>query len=773
MPTILPRAQIEKLLHSQAQDEPFALDYLTLLNLSGLDIKGQLSMAHGQAGIGLKVDAGVDFGALIMPFLHLNLAAGVGGEATADALLLMHRLASRWWLADMRRPPQSPERDRDQPPPPFPVPDWSTREPLVMAFLRGHSWRLAVNAEAKASFGMGNFDDPDETGLAIGAGASADGEMRVTRLIDPRARHYPATPGDSTLRADVDRLFSDRLKDHAAAWLIGTGGGVKDLLDFGAPPHSRVAQVADAGLTPAKAVAALLAHYDELAIPDVDAVGVSGAFGKALNGLYSAARGVRDKLRRNKLTTADLLKALAAAQAELSSWLASLEEPAAARIYGAESLPPLQSLARRRLAQARRYQEALKDRQARKVDRTKPAAVPASPLQLDIVTYEAHGRAAAGAKLVLPRDKLTLQLSASAEARYRRHCIRYQAQAPSTGQRTLRWTQDTVVTYATRQLQAVAQAQGRGYLKERNNLVTMAYRSALAQWFDTGANARQALPCGSGLSFGVSVLSESFASYARRCRELAPKGPNDPRLPALEPELAALEQALTRQLRVRADELRVFMRNCWSGVDRVAASAEDKEPVDSFIVESAHALTAPLGIFDPAKPRRWPDTLLELPSVVAYAKAAQTAPPSPPAVATSPLRLQAIRLRFPLRQQAGTSTSMVQLGWNPEPWGEDAPGAEEEEPKSLIERLTGYDSLMPKKDVKLTALAIEVGVEIELIRRVCAEGIVELHVQLYPHPYSHKDPPSGYGRERAKALEARHYTEFCEALVPPVALFSQ
>jgi hypothetical protein len=767
VPTIRPRAQIEKFLHSQAQDEAFALDYLTLLNLSGLDIKGQLSMAHGQAGIGLKVDVGVDFGALIMPFLHLKLGAGAGGEATADALLLLHRLASRWWLADMPQPPQSPERDREQKPPPFPVPDWSTREPLVMAFLRGTSWRLAVNAEAQASFGVGNFDDPDETGLAVGAGATADGEMRITRLIDPKARHYPPTPSDSTLCQDMALLFSDRLKAHAAAWLIGTGGGVKELIEFGAPPRSRTAQVADAGLTPAKAVAALLARYDEMTIPDVDAVSLSGSFGTALKGLRAVARQVRDRLRKNKLTTDDLLKALAGAQTELASWLKSLEEPAAVGIYGARLLPPMQALARQRLAQARRYQAALKDRKDRKLNKTKPAAVPTSVLQLDIATYEAHGRAAAGAKLVLPRDMLTVQLSASAEARYRRHCFRYQAQAPSAGDRTLRWTQDTVVTYATRQLQAVAQAKGRGYLKERNNLVTMAYRSALAQWFDTGPNARQALPCGSGLSFGMSVLSESFGRYARECRDLAPKGPLDPRLPPLAPELVDLEQALVQQLRVDADDLRTFMRNCWGGVDQVAASADAAEPIDSFIVESAHALTAPLDIFDPTQPRRWPLQLLELPTFTAFAKTAK------PAAANPTLRLQAIRLRFPLRQQAGSSTSLVQLGWNPEPWGEDAPGTGEEEPKSLIERLTGFDSLKPKDDVKLSALAVEVGVEIELIRRVCAEGIVELHQQLYPHPYSHKDPPSGYGRERAKALEGRHHAEFCEALVPPVALFAQ
>jgi hypothetical protein len=188
-------------------------------------------------------------------------------------------------------------------------------------------------------------------------------------------------------------------------------------------------------------------------------------------------------------------------------------------------------------------------------------------------------------------------------------------------------------------------------------------------------------------------------------------------------------------------------------------------PVESYLVESAFAFTVPLDLQMHIENHR-PKALFELDPVLDLLK------PAP--VRGSTLRLQSIRLRYRIRNDDDKSRSIIRLGWNPEPWGDEGFGAPplvrsaevNEDPWWV--RLTGIDPKLPNW-LKTSALALELGIGIERVRRVGSEGIMELHHRLYPDPYDHK----AYTVERAKALEIANHRAITEMLVPPVALFSQ
>jgi hypothetical protein len=97
MPKQADQDGVAQTLSTVQSDEPRALGYFQRLNLSGHDFKGQLSSAYGQAGVALSVGAKVDFGALLVPFVHLDLALDVQGERTAHSVLLLQRMAHRVW----------------------------------------------------------------------------------------------------------------------------------------------------------------------------------------------------------------------------------------------------------------------------------------------------------------------------------------------------------------------------------------------------------------------------------------------------------------------------------------------------------------------------------------------------------------------------------------------------------------------------------------------------------------------------------------------------
>lgn len=768
---------------SRESGEPRALGYLQRLNLAGYDVKGQLSSAYGQSGVSLSVAAKVDFGSLLVPFVHLDLGADVKGERTAHSVLVLQRMPARVWIEDMVQPPQPPRSNPAKNSRSFPKPYWMANRPLALAFLHGTTWRLKASAVADAWAGLGSLGDYDETGATFGAAVKGQAGGTLTRLADIAPRHYPPTPSDSSLNDDVDDLFEDGLKTKAAAWLVEMGGGVLDLGALGVP-RTPLVELAEEHewLQKARAFAGkasgsvepgllkLMEFYDKLTIPDVDSVAIGGVGFSLVKELVRAAKKIKSIVASKKLVTADLLAELASVRGELKDWANLLSKPQDLGLITGQTRRTLWEIARLRMAEADDFIAALKRREARKALRqSTPAAraaiVDKSPLfHLDITAVEAGGDVQAGGKVVLMRDRANVHLAAGAEFLSRRISFRYQSFVPEAGRRTLLCSQDTAINYTSRKISVQGSLGKRKLLKERPNLVTMSYRSVLVNWFDDlDPDNHKAIPNGSGVSFGMSVLAESFGVYARVCKEIAKPLPGKP--PAeMDDDLKELETALTKQLRVKPQELRAFMRNAPSSMGNVPMEDPDEEArVESYLIESAFALTAPIALdIDDHRPK----SLFALDPVKTLVANGTRG---------TALRLQVIRMRFRIRSDDDKSRNLIQLGWNPEPWGEGLEpwgAGSVDADESLFVRLTGIDVELPNW-LKLSSLAVELGLGIERVRRVGSEGIAELYYHLYPDPYSHRDPPEGFGRERAKTLEAFNHMAITDMMVPPVALFSQ
>jgi hypothetical protein len=485
--------------------------------------------------------------------------------------------------------------------------------------------------------------------------------------------------------------------------------------------------------------------------------------------LASAAKKVKAMVTSSKqLKTADLLDALDTAIKGLELWIEILSHPNDS--FHGDERRRVWKIARRRRNEAIDLRDALIRRQKLEALRANvppapaPAAATSVPALLEIVVFEGSVQAAAGAKLVLPLKLERAKLTLEAICLTRRISFRYQTPVPGTSRRTLLSSQETAVTYLNRKVEAQATSLGeKGFFKAWPNLVTMSYRSVHVQWFDDLLpNNSLALPNGSGLSFGMSVLADSFSAYAIACKAIGPIQPGQTTA-ALDPSLTALEAALLAQLRVTPDELRAFMRTApdWTADVKLDASTR----AESYLVESSFAFKAPEKLFIES---RRPKELFSLPPVASLLGNKATKRPDE-------LRLQVLRLRFRIRSDDDKSRSLIQLGWNPEPWGEGltpwgAGSADASDPWYV--RLTGIDPKLPNW-MKLPSLAVELGIGVERVRRVGSEGIVELHQHFFPAPYSPAPVPKGYGPERAGRLADANWQTITALLVPPVALFSQ
>ena len=182
-----------------------------------------------------------------------------------------------------------------------------------------------------------------------------------------------------------------------------------------------------------------------------------------------------------------------------------------------------------------------------------------------------------------------------------------------------------------------------GKLQERKPfLVTMSYRAVLANWFDDAfEDHHKAIPNGSGVSFGMSILREDFGTYARACKLMKKPPPGTPVLADLDDKLKALEAVLTKQLRLEPEELRTFMRR--------APSSDSK--VDSYLIESAFAFTAPV---DLTIAEHRPQALLELDPVKQLVEKRTRG---------TALRLQVIRLRIRIGRDEDKSRNLIRLGY--------------------------------------------------------------------------------------------------------------
>jgi hypothetical protein len=645
----------------------------------------------------------------------------------------------------------------------FPTPYWTAAKPLALAFLHGTSYRLTAGASAKAWAGLGT-DALDETGATIGAGASGSIGGTLTRLAEPAPRHYYPYPSDSTLREDVDDLFSDGLTGKVAAWLIETGGGVGDLQALGVPRvplEERAAlDAAEAGAVAESGLLTMLKGYDVMAIPDIDTVAVTEVGLSVIKALKDAMNAIKAAMTKKKLQPADLLQQLDGVRKELGNWVKYLEDPAARWIYGRSTRAAMLEIAQLRLAEAKDFSEALKRLTERGTRASTPAPVPTAETRsprfhLDIVDVEMKGQVSAAAKAVVGGQPLIsfqgvgAYAAVGAEARSRRISLRYQSFVPGAARRTLISSQETVIDYSSRRMSFEAAA---GKLRERKPfLVTMSYRSVLANWFDDAFDHHhQAIPNGSGVCFGMSILREDFGAYARACKMMKKPPPGTPVLADLDEKLKALETVLTRQLRVEPEELRAFVRR---------APSSDSQ-VDSYLIESAFAFTAPV---DLVIAEHRPKALLDLNPVKQLVEKRTRG---------AALRLQVMRLRIRMGRDEDQSRNLIRLGWNPEPWSEEGVKpwgiGSGDETKSLLVRATGVDPTLPNW-LKVSSLAIEFGIALERVRRTGADGSFDFYSQLYPEPYD----PETYGLDRAEKLKAANLRGIADMVVPPVALFSQ
>jgi hypothetical protein len=771
---------IGQTLEGHESGAPRGLGYLQRLNLAGCDLKGQLSSAYAQAGGGLSLSAKVDFGPLLIPFVHFDFGVAVEGERTAHSVLVLQRMPHRVWLEDMERPPQPPQKNPQAPPPPFPNPDWTASRPLALAVLHGKTGRLKATVAASAWAGLGSLGDFDQTGVTFGVGAAALLGGSVTRIADVAPRHYLPTPSDSSLNDDVDDLFAAELKVNAAAWVLEVGGGVQDLKIFDVPRvplASRAQWEAEElrhGVVETRVITALEAA-DALAIPVVDSAAVGQTGFAVINALRSAAKKAKAMFASKRLLTDDLVREIGDVGKELQRWIDYLSDPKKSAELGPRTRRKLRGIAQLRLKEANDFIEALERRKARKARLSTPATQPAPELisprfHLDIMDVEAEAGISASAKAALGVEPLvsfrgrSAHIEAKAMVRSRRIAFRYQSFVPGSG-RTLTCSQEAVINYNTRDAAVEADAgtikkteqeeqEEKG--KKKRFLATMSYRAVMVQWFDDlQGNNHKAIPNGSGVSFGMSILKDSFDSYARECKQMKQAPSGKPLLADLSVPVKGLETVMTKQLRVNAEELRAFMRN---------APSSDAD-VDSYVIESAFAFTAPVALtIEQGRPK----ALFELDAVKKLA--------GPKADRGTDLRLQVIRLRIRIRHDGDKSRNLIELGWNPEPFGEELSnpwgiGEEQEDPLMVIgidANPAEGDSVLPNF-LNSSSLAIQVGIKVQRVRRAGAEGAFDFYIHYYPSLYDRKK----VGKERSKALEASHAREIADMLVPPVTLFNQ
>lgn len=774
-------------------DEARALGYFQRLNLAGLDVKGQLSAAYGQAGVGIGGSIKADFGKTIAPFLTLSVKGDIAGERLAHALSVVQRLPVRAWAVDnvSFRPPAA----ADSKPGTLRIREaiWRSRSPLAVSFLEGTTYKLSTKVAGKAWAGIGSDADSDETGMALGIGVDAmvGGGGTLTMLRDEAPRHFAASPYDSGLAEYVDDLFFDNLKRRVAGWLLLNGVGAEAATKSGMPVET-LETIAGELASPLSAEAkSVIDGFDKAELSDpVDAVIGSGLLGK-LKSMGERVKKAVDAIGpKRPLKTEDLLRELEDADKSYESWLEMLADnyrgSFAERPDDPDQREMLRAAAEARRREILELSAALKRRRAAKQAAASKAPSPTPnipPVLLNVTVIEGQGSVAAGAKASLTvlegnaaktvqsarraagraaggdAIKLDGALSAEAAAQSKRTSLRFQAAAVGTDGRVLITSQDAVLTYMNWQLKAGATAAGASKQARRANWVTMSYRAVIANWFDDLQPLNQeALPSGSGVAFGLSILSPRFAVYQEHCG-----------LPgasvSLPEDAQATETAIAKQLRLTPVELRSFMQSLPEGLARDLAGQ-----VDALVVESSFAFTKPVPI--QVNDHR-PDNLFELKPVEQLVQGKRD---------VDGARLQIVRLRFRLADAHERRRSFFSLGWKePEDDGAaEADGAADGAADDTA-ALTPPDTRFRRFLVSLQRVAslpdqlksktfvLPGSLTIERLERVGSEGLVELHRKLYPPSFD----PETLGVERARELEDRFERRLAETWVPGVVLFSQ
>lgn len=816
-------------LQSDEKEELYLSDYYTKLRALDMDKKGQISTAYGQSGVGMTVGGAVDFGAMLGPGVHLVAGVNAKGSRTAHALLVLHRAPRKAWFKDIVKPLpdhkiQGGRGVRRR----VPKHNWATDRYYALGFLRGHTKELGIDVSASAWVGFGAAFDVDETGVTAGAKIEAGGSGLFSRLCDPNPGLY-AQYNSKLINGDLNGIFRENTKRKAAAWLIETGQGRKALKDADAPMET--------ASSVARRLRVLGHNIEDLTLNaantyDTHDTSISNRqFGNWLSsalsigwnrgkGAYNTVTG--KTLKTNKLITeiaASLaqfialrdkaleedvylkrLRAIAAevAQVHLVSYAvkikhnARLIEACKLRILEAE----VQLVNLKRAQELKFFNKVADNRQA--------AAAP--QFFLDVVMVEGHVSGEVGAQFVLPtilgREKKralgeekknlegvkkyvpTLHATVAAEGYTKRIGSRFQSYVLGSGghNRTLLSTQDAVVKYNSRLIKGSS-----GVTTQRTvsgetqfNLITMTYRAVLANWFDdTFAHAHEALPCGSGISFGMSILQTRIQAYAAACLTMSDR---DILIDSESPDdIHPFEFAMRRQLRVPRRDLRLCFRQIPKNL-----LAEDR-PDEAFVIESSFAFVQPQKLsIDKHKTKN----LFDLP---AFKKLGSDGASQD----FDNTRLQVIRIRYRVKTDEDRTRNYFSLGWNPMVYlhkNDDGSNKEEESIVPFVDQnnygedLKNFDQFKTVADdfavkkkwqehidevkdngIEFPELQVQVSTGLERVERVGSETILTLYEHLVEPFYSPKD----YTPERIKELKEQNDERDAEMLVPPVMLFSQ
>ncbi|MEM7060373.1 MAG: hypothetical protein AAF557_22570 [Pseudomonadota bacterium] len=815
------KKQLEKHLEQKESDEARVLGFYQRMNLAGVDYKGQLSSAYTQTGIGMSASGKIDFGAMLVPFVHLPVSATLSGSGAAHGLLVLTRMPQMIWRRGQMEPGQPAKLDRKAPIPPLDPADWTSRRPLAMAHLRGKTWELKGAAAASAWGGLGENFVSDEMGVSGGLKLEGAVIGRSTRLVDAEVVHSGPSAYDSGLAGYVDDLLVQNLRKRVARWLIRIAGGEKDARDLEAPAtgfRARLRRYKAYGGKAVEGAETVAAWFDDTVIPDVQNAPVVSTGKSIVRAVTNLGRKIKNRIKSSKLPEVDELeKDVQAVKEAFEDWVKVLEGGASPEERPhTETIANFLAVAKLRIAEADELLGAL--RRTKPPDPNNNDRLQPTPGQnkndplchLNLATMECWAKASAGMKMVAPTQIFKLKAALLKRVGSKRVSLRYQNFVPGRDldgdEKTLVTTQDTLINYNLQLFDAELTAQSRKNRLAKENpkhdkfrgvsdkrhvtsWTAMTYHSVFVQWFhEPGPGSPMAMPNGSGISFGLSILTRRVRDYARACRKLGkmPAGAKLPDLPSA--QLTELEGILTKQLRVTARELRGFMRRApqWLGDDLSEKHADDNKIKDfdemvlsretSLILESSFALVRPEWL---RLKNGQPQDLFKINPLADVMNGKQRD--------DARIHLQAIRLRYRIESEDDKSRSLISLGWNPEPWAEDDKGERlgisppfvkkskkenEEDKRSWWTKITGIDPKLPNW-LKTKALAVQVGLSVERVERVGAEGVIDLFVRNYPNPYSTQDPPRGYGPERSKALENKALHQIREISVPPVALFSQ
>ena len=779
-----------RLLRTKASDERvLVLGYFQRLNQAGYDHKGQVSAAAGQAGVGFLASANWDFGAMVLPFIHIRVGARLGAGHATDALVVIERHPSMLFDHLVSRPPQPPiGRRPGQAPVVPPKPTWASQRPLSLSVLRGRTWDGTAGVELEAWGGLAR-PFGDESGLGAGVDVTGGVESRATHIEDVAPRHYPPSAYASTLTTDVDALFEDRLEQRALAWIVENGGR-SDLaralgVQLSAANRQRLADVTDVTTFLEGAGVRALDTWGVTAVPQVEfgSVVIEG-----VRRLIALARGLYSRAVRRRMPSVDeLVDALATAKLEFVGLKNELERLSDDELFAGADRSELafaREGAMARIAEAEELIKALRhgenepaaDDDARHsgatlFDQGRPQQI----LDIGTLTKSFDAEIAAAARITnLPVRLSDRGFTASASYSYRnqRTSFRWESRTPGVnefgGPEVLITTRDTVISYhRSRPTHRVGAAGGGRPLPTWGS---MGYRCVTANRL--GRAEEWTTLNGSGVSLGASVLHSRLVPLAGECYAWIDPHADDEASssepPRFSDEAGELEDYLTGELKVSRRHLRRFLAGFDYHYGDLATTEKEREAAlggdgtvthdPSVLIEAGFVFTTPLSL-------KFTDSRLDdLFTLQAVADRLATTDPTAPSAS----RLQVLRARYRIEDGLDLSRDLFSLGFNPRLFGETD---ESDDDDDELQRYFGLDFLTRERG-EVSNVVSEFTGGFRRRRTARMEGIIDLHTLHFPDPFSPRPPPEGYGPDAAAqhARMAEHY--LAEISVAPVTLFN-